>query len=459
MFSQCDTDFNLERHLIPFLQDVAFFAEISRHLRKIPTNDIPTAAVTYDPTTDEMCLYWCPKFFESLSNWEIRGVLTHEFYHLVFGHLGARRRSPPRMWNIATDLAINSLIIDNSGRPRDVGENDRDARPLPRCALVPGQWPVHPDGREMSKDEKEAAKLASLIASFPKNQASEWYFNKLQEAAQKERQKRGQKGQPQPGDGQGQPGAGDPFEGEDWVDSLDDHDPWDGVPEEQREYIEGKVKAIVEKAVRKADAQSNGWGTIPAELREDIRKSISNIINWRSVLRQFIGTLIRGSRTTSIKRINRKYPYIHPGIKRGYTAKLLIARDESGSVIDSWLEDFFGELNVLTKKVEIDLLPFDCTASDKDIVRWGKGTVPKKAGIRTKGGGTNFDAPTRIFNDPKNRGRWDGLLILTDGGAPQPGSCRGKRGWVLAKGTELMFKTDELQIFMTKDKQMTGAWR
>lgn len=462
MFKSCETDFNIERHLIPFLQDCAFFAELSRQLTKIATRDIPTAAVTFDPKTDQIAMFFNPDFMDSLSNWEIRGVLTHEFYHLVFGHLSARRKEKSRMWNVATDLAINSIILENAGRPRDAGEDARDARALPRFALVPGQWPTKPDGRELTKEEKDSAELATLIASFPKMQASEWYYNKILEAAKKSKKKG--KGKPdnqkgQGGEGPGMPGNGDPFGDEEWVDSLDDHNPWDEVPDEQREYVEGKVKAIIERAVRHADSLSTGWGSIPAELREDIRRSVSNIINWRAVLRQFIGSLVRGGRTTSIKRINRRYPYIHPGIKRGYTAKLLIARDESGSVYNEMLELFFGELNALTKKVEIDFLPFDCHCSEKDIVRWAKGTVPAKATKRTKGGGTDFNAPSRVFNDPKNRGRWDGLLIMTDGMAPAPGPVRGKRGWILGQGCKLEFQTTELTIEITNDKPMSGAWR
>lgn len=461
MFKECETTFNIERHLIPFLQSCAFFAELSRQLTKVPTRDMPTAAVAWDPRTDQITLFFNPDFMDSLSNWEIRGVLTHEFYHLVFGHLNARRKGPSRLWNVATDLAINSIIIENAGKARDAGEDGRDARPLPRFVLVPGQWPTKPDGRELSKEEKEGAELGALIASFPKMQASEWYFNKIMEKA-KQSKKNG-KGKPdkmkgQGGAGEGEPGD-EPFDGEDWIDSWDDHDAWDEVPEEHREYVAGKVKSIIERSVRHADGLSTGWGSIPADLREDIRKSVSNIINWRSVLRQFIGTLVRGGRTTSIKRINRRYPYIHPGIKRGYTAKLLIARDESGSVSNDMLEAFFAELSTLTKKVEIDFLPFDCSAREKDIVRWAKGTIPGKATKRTKGGGTDFSAPTRVFNDPKNRGRWDGMLIMTDGVAEAPVPCRGKRGWILADGCKLIFDTSELQVFVTKDKPMSGAWR
>src|SRR5574342_1014597 len=105
MFRECETTFNIERHLTPFLQDCAFFAALSRQLTKVPTRDLPTAAVTWDPRTDQITLFFNPDFMDSLSNWEIRGILTHEFYHLVFGHLNARRKGPGRLWNVATDLA------------------------------------------------------------------------------------------------------------------------------------------------------------------------------------------------------------------------------------------------------------------------------------------------------------------------------------------------------------------
>ena len=79
-------------------------------------------------------------------------------------------------------------------------------------------------------------------------------------------------------------------------------------------------------------------------LVDAIRKSVSNVINWRNVLRQFVGSITRGGRATSIKRINKRYPYIHPGVKRGYEAKLLVAIDQSGSVDNEMLVEFFGML-------------------------------------------------------------------------------------------------------------------
>lgn len=441
MYKPCDSNFNLERHLLTFMQDIPFFAELSRRIYKVQTRDLPTAAIAYDPRYDQITLFTNPDFFEKLSNWEVRGVLTHEFYHFIFNHLTFRRRTPHKLWNIATDLAINSLIVENSSQTRFNDVND--VRPLPKCALIPGQWPVMPDGREMTKEEKEASKIGELISKMPKLQASEFYFAKLKQLVDEE------KG----------PGASD----EDievvigGVDSLDDHDGWDDIPEDQREYIMGKVRDVLQKATNHADQSSTGWGNIPQEVREGIRAYLSNVIDWKMVLRQFVGSIIRGHRTSSIKRINRKYPYVHPGVKRGWTAKLLIAMDQSGSVYNEMLEEFFSELMNLRKKVDISILPFDCHADVKEVIEWKKGS--NKTGTRTRMGGTDFNAPTAVFNDPKNRGRWDGLLIMTDGMAPEPGTCRGKRGWVLGKDCKLEWSSNEMQICLSDAKKITGAWR
>jgi predicted metal-dependent peptidase len=438
MFSPCETEFNLDRHLISFLQDSPFFAELSRHIHKSPTRDIPTAAVTFDEKTDELCLWWNPEFFEGLSQWEVRGVLTHEYYHLVFGHLYGRRRKPAKLWNVATDLAINSIIMDSAKS----GASNRLSgdRPLPEFCLMPGVFPKHPEGREYTDEEKQGMKLADVIAKLPPMKSSEWYFDKIKDELKDE-----------PQDGEGGPGGmGD-------IDSMDDHEGWDAIPDEQREYIEGKVKSVVEKATKHADSQANGWGNIPVDLVEAIRKSVANVINWRNVLRQFVGSITRGGRSTSIKRINKRYPYIHPGVKRGYEAKLLIAIDQSGSVDNKMLAEFFAELGSLTKKVTIDVIPFDTVALEKDLYTWRRGAdVPAK---RVRGGGTDFNAPTNYANDPKNRGRWDGLLIMTDGECGAPVGSRVKRGYVLGKGQKLLFKTDDIVIHMSDAKQSEGAWR
>lgn len=461
---RCETDFNFDRHLIVFMTQNAFWAELSRHITKIPTMDIPTAAIAYDVKLDTLVLWYNPEFLRKESNHAINGVIVHEFSHITYGHLVGRVKSPPKLWNIGTDCAINSIIEATAGAPKE--DDIAGARFLPRIALVPGTRP-YLDPEQMAKmkpeDVARSEALADTIEKLPKMKASEFYFAKIQEEMKKKGHDLSQemkgikikikiKGTGQPGEGSGD------GEGEGYIlGEMDDHDAWGEMPDELREYVENKVKSIVEKAVHEADKQSGGWGNIPHEIAAEIRRSVSSIVNWRSVLKQFVGTLVRGERTSTIKRINRRYPYIHPGVKRGYTARLLVAIDQSGSVSDKMLESFIAELSSLTKRVSVDILPFDCAASSKEIFEWRKGTKPKVK--RTRMGGTDFNAPTDIVNDPKNRGRWDGLLICTDGQAPAPAASRVKRGWVLGEGQKLYFPSDELQIFVDEAKPLQGAWR
>ena len=479
MLTQCDTEYNLDRHLIAFLQDTPFFAELSRYIRKIPTTAIPTAGVTFDQRYDDITLYWNPDFFASLSDSDVRGVLIHEFYHLIFQHVTTRIKKPFSMWNIATDLAINSIIVSSDSR----------SATLPEGGLIPGKFPAPPSERKLTKEEKNAMPLAALIESFPHAQASEWYFDKLKETAEKtqknncpvhgdgksNKSNKDKQAQDKSNINQGQPGDANPQSddhshshgdeknsgptctcGEEWLVSMDDHSGWEQIPEEMRESVAARIANVVDKAVKVADAQANGWGNIPSNLREDIRKSVSHIVNWKTVLRQFIGNLERGSKTSSMKRINRRYPYIHPGTKRGYNAKLLIAVDQSGSVSNEMLTLFFNELTSLTKRVSVTILPFNCSVADKDMTEWRKGTNPPIS--RVLGGGTDFNAPTTFANDPKNRGRWDGMLILTDGECSAPIPSRIKRGWVLGPNHKLAFATNEIAISLDATPQKTGAW-
>lgn len=446
----CTSSFNLERHLLPFMQKSPFYATLSRYMSKRFTVDIPTAAVGFDPKADELIMYINPAFVgggtyttqegkqvtcEPLSDAQIHGLLTHEFNHPVFGHLSSRTRSPAKTWNIATDLAINSLYMNFTAK-----SDDPLSRALPKMGLIPGQRPyIDPAVFDTLDDEakQRTMQLCDIIEAFEPMQSSEWYFRKLIEKC---------------------PEMGDEGDTVIAIGPLDDHSNWGDVPDDMLEYVESKVKAIVERAVKEADNKADGWGNIPAELRVEIRRSVSNIIDWRNVLRQFVGNIVRGERSTSIKRINRRYPYIHPGMKRGYTRKLFVGIDESGSVSDEMLEMFFNELDSLTRKTDITLCHFDCHAGPKDLYEWKKGMRPKLE--RVKGGGTDFNAPTAIVNDPANRGRWDGMLLCTDGCAPKPIGSRIKRGWVLGQGCSLLWpENEEIQIHLSKDRPMSGAWR
>jgi len=98
----------LEQALLDLLFIELFFTTILRSITKIETKSIPTAGVTI--RDNYPVLYWNSDFLESLTKKEIIGLLKHECYHLIFKHIIKRKHDPHLLWNIATDLAINSII-------------------------------------------------------------------------------------------------------------------------------------------------------------------------------------------------------------------------------------------------------------------------------------------------------------------------------------------------------------
>jgi predicted metal-dependent peptidase len=416
----CTSDFPLESHYISFIASNAFFAEVCRHVKRVFTRDIPTAGVSFNRQEDGFVLYVNPDYVKGLTGAQLAGLLHHELYHIVFNHV-AMGLKPHKLWNIAQDMHINSIL------KKSAGDDSRNIA-LHGSWIVPGVRATKPDGTAFTDEELEQYPLVKFVEKMPLGCSSAQYFHALiQEGMDKH-----------------VPEDIEVYVGFD----MDSHD-GEGLGQEADDYITARGRAILERATKQADA-TGSWGNIPQDMRTAIRSYVNKSVDWKSVLRQFIGYLNRGSKRTSMKKINKRFPYVHPGTQRSTVARLLIAIDESGSVDNGMLDLFYATLTDLASHVEIDILPFDCTVNEPEFFTWKRGTRPHLE--RTRGGGTNFDAPTQFVNDPRNRGRWDALLIVTDGEAPAPGPCNIRRAWCYPEDRKLMFDTSETKIVVSQGK-------
>jgi len=392
--------FDLKLHAYRLLMDEPFFAALSRKIEKREDRSIPTAGVRVDPDTAQFEMIYNPEFLASLPEEHIRGVLKHEFYHLIFDHVTSRRPEgvPHKSWNIAADLAINSHI----------------ANELPEMACVPGVGP---------------------FADLPVGQTAEWYLANLPQSEEGEG-----------GDGNGEPGEGEPS-GEN-PGSFDDHSGWadssagNPAAEAANQMAKERLKQSLKEAASEASQSAKGWGTMSAAVKEEIIKRLETKVDWKKVLRYFIKTSQRAARRSSVKRINKRYAYIHPGKKVLRQAKIAIAIDQSGSVSDEMLSSFFGELNKLAKLAEFTVVPFDTEVPEDKVYVWKKGQSKKTE--RVSCGGTCFDAPT----DYVNAHSFDGVIILTDMEAPKPKRCKAQRMWMTDQrgASRPYFKTNERVI-------------
>jgi predicted metal-dependent peptidase len=151
----------------------------------------------------------------------------------------------------------------------------------------------------------------------------------------------------------------------------------------------------------------------------------------------------RANRSNTVKRINKRFPYIHAGRKTNHTAHIAIAIDQSGSVDDEMLSTFFGELNNLSKIVTFTVVPFDTEVDDRLVYTWKKGE--KRRADRVMYGGTDFNAPTQWTN---KHPEIDGLIVLTDMQAPAPVPCKVRRLWATTPECKShpYFQTNEIVI-------------
>jgi predicted metal-dependent peptidase len=189
-------------------------------------------------------------------------------------------------------------------------------------------------------------------------------------------------------------------------------------------------------------------------MRAHIRTLISSEVDWKSVLRSAVGNKKRAGRDTSNRRLNRKYPGIHPGSRRKYTSSWAVYVDQSGSVDDNSLSLLFGELTSLAKHTEFDVYYFDTEVDTKNMFTWKKGNrvEPK----RTRCGGTCFKAPTSHAH--KNKDKYDGYIILTDGYAPEPPKSRMRRVWVITPDGELQFSAgNDIHVAMKNPAKKEAA--
>lgn len=364
--------FDLNYHTARLMQQEPYLGIISRKIDKIATTSIPTAGVMFNEHRGCFEMIYNPDFMASLSDAHKMGVLKHEFYHVIFEHVSGRFKPAgaleAKIWNHATDMAINSFLENEM--PSKWVQDGREVMPI-----LAGQYPY--------KD-------------FPKFQTSEWYYASIKSAVDK---------------GMQELAALDM--------QFDDHSKWggEGGSSKESQMAQEVMRGLLEEAAREV-RRGSSWGNVPEQIQKLINEFLMNAskLDWRDILRAWIGGSQRADKHSTVRKINKKYPKIHSGKRVTRLCNLAVAIDMSGSMSDEWIGMIFSELVGLNQLVSFTIMPFDTEIDPKDVYEWKKGTpvTPK----RTRCGGTDLDAPMRYIQ--KANKRFDGLIIMSDLAAPKP---------------------------------------
>ena len=391
--------FDLDLHTYRLLTSEPFFAAISRQVHKSPSTAIPTAGVRINKETAQYEMLYNPEFMAKLPDNEKLGVLMHEFYHIIFDHV--TERLPPegmtKMWNIATDLAINGLpgVIDK----------------IPSIGCIPGKGP---------------------FAHLPPERSADFYFEELKKQKEQDKEKNKDKGEKGEGEGEPSDGLGEP---------MDDHSGWGEVDEDTKQIAKERLGEILKDAVKEA-SKSNNWGSVSSSMKKQIMERLKTWVDWRKMLSYFIKATVKADKTATIRKINKRFPRIHAGKKVQRLANIAISIDQSGSVGDDMLALFFNELNKLADIATFTVVPFDTEVDESKVYVWKKGT--RKVWERVLCGGTDFNAPTKWVNERN----FDGHIVLTDMCAPKPIHSKSRRMWMTTKAyfDSPYFQTNEIVV-------------
>ena len=321
------------------------------------TEEVPTMAVGQYGN-----LYWNKEFVDTLDNDELKFVLAHEVGHiatLTFQRLGKRDMT---LWNIATDLIINYMLLDEGFR-------------APKGILVPDHRGVYifqsgKSGKDIKIDlnDKNAEQVYEDLAKHAKA------IKKITNADGK-------------GNYEGQ--VGKHMEGDD-----DDagNSTGKGTTEGDQKANENKWKR---KAVEGA-TQAKMRGNMSASMERMLEGVLEPVVDWRSKLFAYITNDLPVDYT--MRTPSRRF--ISTGVY-------------SPTVIRESLELVVG-IDISDRQVKMRVIAWACHVDERDDIEVTQDTQDDL--MRCKfygGGGTELSCLTRYIEEKEYKTKL--MVVLTDG--------------------------------------------
>lgn len=325
---------------IQLLINHVFFGALAMKLmlQEDPSLKPPTMAV------DGKSLFFHPDFPDSITRPELQAVLVHEVLHIVLlSHLRRGARDP-KIWNEATDYAINLLIYD-------------EGLQLPEWVLLSEKF------RGMTAEQ-----IYSYLVEHPEEQQpkgdgdQKWNVGAVKDA---------------PASGQGENGeaAG-------------------------KSMTKAEIEAAVQDvkgAVQSAAISAKKAGQLSAGLERLVNEICAPKAGWREILQRFVRSQasLDWDYTRSHTRMLHSYGTISPQIGGETLGNLAIIVDTSGSVDEKELAQFAGEINSILENFACHVTVIYCDTRINRVEEFTQDDLPLN--LTAVGGGGTRGKPAYDF--------------------------------------------------------------
>src|SRR3990167_30620 len=270
-------------------------------------------------------LYYSPKWVKKLTEKQLMGVICHETLFRSFVHLVRINQRDMLIWNVATDIVINNLLVNNKFE-------------LPKEGLIPENNVIE------LKDEK--GKIICAVKDIDKKSA-EIVYDEIYNSLKKNKK------------------AGS------YIDSkrFDKHiisDKKELSPEKQKE-LDKNLKDW-KHAVVSADAYARNIGKLPLGMDRYIGEMLDEKVNWKEVLYKYISNSIPSDFSWSRQsKASQSLGIYMPRMMRE-EIEVCAVIDTSGSIQQKELDEFTSEIIYLGKSFNhVKLRVITCDASVQDV--------------------------------------------------------------------------------------------
>lgn len=136
----------IQKAKIKIVQKCSFYGHILLHMNFKIDNSMETMGVDAQGN-----LYYCEEFMNKLTDEEIIGTILHEIMHIALMSFDRRQNRIHYFWNIATDVMINNLLVNESFS-------------LPKEGIIPKNNQIDLGGLTIKElDKKTAEEVYNLI--------------------------------------------------------------------------------------------------------------------------------------------------------------------------------------------------------------------------------------------------------------------------------------------------------
>ena len=355
-----------------------FFAYLVMNLKVKEVEEIDSIGVSNNGD-----LVYNKKWVDNLSDSELKGVLSHEVLHLVFEHFARGENKNHQIYNIATDLVINNILINSNIK-------------LPR-GLTPYNNSYTFKNPPFTIENLDKKSADEVYEEIKKHLPKEKELKKLNQS-RFDKHTFGKSGQ-----------------------KTD--------LKEQR-----KLKKKWNKVLSEASVYAKQKGKLPQGMERIVELMLNDKVSWKSILYKYITRELPFDYTYNrpSKRSVATGIYL-PSVLRE-NIEVVISIDTSGSISQKELSEFLVEIVNISKSFNnISMKLIVCDSEIKDVFEIRNGSIDTILNLKIHGGGGTSHIPIYDYV-AEHLSNTKFIINFTDGYTRFPSEESIKTIWVITKG-------------------------